>query len=431
MLGTRGVMDRCFHLRLKLWTLLALWSAGTICQTAADPRLQCINDFIFTINCSLKVASENASQVYWLFIKAHDGEEWCHMTEVDGGHFCSINTSSLVPEDYDYAVPLDDTQEFNIFLCSSNVSSTCSLLIKEYTPQTNIKPNAPCCLRLSHNAAHYHFTWRSTYEGYSDHTALTRNMLYQLRYYTRGPESNISSHEMTTESLNCKVRDEILIPGAEYGAQVRSSPNQVSYQGQWSDWSSEIHWKTEPAGRAVTSAPLLSGLRLEFLGAMVLLLLLPVACVKMWRRHAYIPTPAPYFHTLYNDYHGDFKSWVVTGDQTADALKREEVLRIDTLTRYEEVQEEEPRPRSPQQMRQEAMYSNIPHPGFDSSLLGAPYAVSTAAPAEEGPRCWVCSKVLERGAPLYSNEYCTLKAFHQSHSCSGVAAAPPHAEYEN
>lgn len=32
-LGTLGVMDPCFHLRLKLWTLWALWSAGTICQT--------------------------------------------------------------------------------------------------------------------------------------------------------------------------------------------------------------------------------------------------------------------------------------------------------------------------------------------------------------------------------------------------------------
>lgn len=115
---------------------------------------------------------------------------------------------------------------------------------------------------------------------------------------------------------------------------------------------------------------------------------------------------------------------MVTGDQTADALKGEEVLHIDTLTKYEDVQEEEPRPRSPQQKRQEATYSNIPHPGCDSSLLGAPYAVSTAAPAEDGLQCWMC-------APLYSNEYCTLRAFHQSHSCSGAAAAPPHAEYEN
>lgn len=100
------------------------------------------------------------------------------------------------------------------------------------------------------------------------------------------------------------MRDEILIPGAEYGARVRAGPNQAHYQGQWSDWSSEIHWKTEPAQHgkssleavkrgiryrsrasfaftAAVSDPLLSGLRLEFLGAMVLLLLLPVACVKM------------------------------------------------------------------------------------------------------------------------------------------------------
>lgn len=67
------------------------------------------------------------------------------MTEVDGGHFCSVNISSLLSKDYDYAVPLDDTQEFNIFLCSSNVSSTCSLLIKEYTPQTNSRERLVLC----------------------------------------------------------------------------------------------------------------------------------------------------------------------------------------------------------------------------------------------------------------------------------------------
>lgn len=37
--------------------------------SAADPRLQCNNDYLFIINCSLNVASENTSEVYWLFIR--------------------------------------------------------------------------------------------------------------------------------------------------------------------------------------------------------------------------------------------------------------------------------------------------------------------------------------------------------------------------
>lgn len=111
-----------------------------------------------------------------------------------------------------------------------------------------------------------------------------------------------------------------------------------------------------------------------------------------------------------------------------DGLKAEEMLQIDTFTKCVDVQELGPRPQTPQ----EAVYSNIPHPGCDSSLLGEPYAVSTAAPAQRNSGCWMCGKqALESGAPLYSNEYCTLSAFHQSHGCSRAPVTEQHADYQN
>lgn len=54
-----------------------------------------------------------------------------------------------------------------------------------------VKPNAPCCLTVSHDFSRHNFTWKSTYEEYSRFTALTDNMKFQLHYYKRGGEQNV------------------------------------------------------------------------------------------------------------------------------------------------------------------------------------------------------------------------------------------------
>lgn len=53
--------------------------------------------------------------------------------------------------------------------------------------------------------------------------------------------------KITTESKNYSVDDEMLEPNGEYAAKVRSSPNGVNYKGEWSAWSPEVHWRTQPA----------------------------------------------------------------------------------------------------------------------------------------------------------------------------------------
>lgn len=141
--------------------------------SAADPLLQCNNDYLFIINCSLNVALENTSEVNWLFIRDYSQwgsssltrihyrchivwplrisffpmcrRTWCRMTKVDNGQFCSINIHSLVSDDYQYVDPLNDSQVFEIFLCTSNVFNTCRLLIEEYSPESHSREPVGLC----------------------------------------------------------------------------------------------------------------------------------------------------------------------------------------------------------------------------------------------------------------------------------------------
>lgn len=41
------------------------------------------------------------------------------------------------------------------------------------------------------------------------------------------------------------MNNENFEPDTEYTVNVRSIPNQQQFQGQWSEWASEVHWRTE------------------------------------------------------------------------------------------------------------------------------------------------------------------------------------------
>lgn len=51
--------------------------------------------------------------------------------------------------------------------------------------------------------------------------------------------------KITVYSTNFSMARQKLAPGTEYAARVRSSPDQANYGGEWSAWSSEIHWRTQ------------------------------------------------------------------------------------------------------------------------------------------------------------------------------------------
>ncbi|KAM9336625.1 interleukin-21 receptor [Symphorus nematophorus] len=444
-------MDWCSPPRLKLLlTMFLHLSTNVVClhgnpATGVDYNLRCVNDYLVTINCSLSFApsedtSDNNSSYSLIFQDTTEPKKFvCMLTNRDGDYFCSIKTSAPVPDEEYYLYTFSDLNSYDISLChnQNNESETCDFL-GEYEPVTNIKPNPPCCLTVSHNSSQYHFTWKSTYEKYAASTDLIAYLQYQLHYYKRGDTHKVKSRIINTDSLNYSVDDLQFEADTVYAARVRSSPNEVHYEGQWSTWSSEVHWKMEAVLIDPPSHTFVSGLGKVFILLCVVVPLALLICygpVKKWRRGTFIPTPAPYFDTLYNDCQGDFKSWVVTQVKTADMLKAEETLQIDTLIKCVDNQEEECQPQFHHKLIEGSTYSNISDPGCDTSLLGIPYAVSTMAPLsttgsslksltlssqpgspEEGDSgCWLCSHTsLEREPPFYCNEYCTLSAFQQT-----------------
>ncbi|KAM4524796.1 interleukin-21 receptor [Odontesthes bonariensis] len=409
--------------------------------TGENLHLHCVNDFLFTINCSLNMTpSENTSfgnSSHWLtFNETFEQETFvCELTNTTEGYFCSTTTSTDGPDDLDTFMDMD---AYEISLCRSKDegSYTCELLDDDYTPVTNIKPNAPCCLTISHNSSQHHFIWKSTYEKYSHVNGLMDNLQYQLHFYKTGDKHKVVTHDIKTDSKKYSVDDEKFEPDTTYAARVRSSPNMAHYMGQWSEWSFEVSWRTEPAEKGFPTNMFAFELRVVFGAlsvAVILMSLLCYASVKKWRRVTYIPTPAPYFHTLYTDCQGDFKSWVITQENTAGMLKAEETLQINTLIKCVDIQHMCP-PVFQQQTMDGSEYRNIPGPPYNADLQGLLYTdmgllsaqgssvetlpvCSQSGSLAEDSGCWLSSdSSLEKEPRWYRNDYCTLSRFQHSGS---------------
>lgn len=299
----------------------------------------------------------------------------------------------------------------------------------------SVKPNAPCCLTLNQSSSRQHFSWKSTYDP---ETAFAENLKYQLRINKRGHSHNWTARDINTDHTTFTLEDDKFIPDSEYVAKVRSSPNQAFYKGQWSAWSSVVHWRTDPAVDE-TTAPVFKPLKvlIPLCVLVPFILFLCFVPIKKWKQSVFIPTPEPYFQTLYSDCHGDFKSWVIIKENTMNVPKTENTSQIDKLTKCADIHEVD------SCVIENSGYNNV-ESGFkvDSSRepvdsvvpLGIPFTVSpsvlplsagscmstdlylqSGSPSEGDSGCWLSSDLsLEKGHPWYCNDYCTLSTFQQS-----------------
>ncbi|XP_005803336.2 interleukin-21 receptor-like [Xiphophorus maculatus] len=438
-------MERRPPLRMKLLILTLLRSTWLLGDPAADAdyNLDCVNDYLFTLNCSLNASPAASNKTYWLKVTSDlDQTEYkCLLKNTTAGFFCSLDRS-LRPDD-DETERFSDDEYFEISLCE-NHKEICELLEENYEPELHIKPSAPCCLEVSHNSTRHHFTWKSTYESYTD-TALGEYLMYQLQVHKMANKHRLKARNISITTTHF-VEDQHFEPGTEYAAQVRSSPNQRHYQGQWSDWSSAVQWRTEPAADVFKENGFIFNLPVTFglLCALVVLVLVCYGSVRKWKRSTFIPTPAPYFHSLYKDCQGDFKSWVVTQENAADVLKPEEALRIDSLVECMPVQDFQFH-QYPAQFQQHFMenrvYSNMSSVdvlsmresvcGCAAPLLDQRGSVNilsgycqSCSPAQDSG-CWLCSDTsLEKESSWYCNQYCTLSCLQQA----GCGAAGCHGD---
>ncbi|KAM9837497.1 interleukin-21 receptor isoform 1-T1 [Aulostomus maculatus] len=395
--------------------------------------LNCVNDYVVTINCSLSITASRHCR-YWLTFTHlyRDQTNECMLVNTDGHYFCSVTITSLDEDDYDYTT-LVDTDVFAISLCKNLTGRSCKQLDGGYKPVEHIKPKSPCCLTVHHNQSQHRFTWKSTYEDIP-FSSLKNSLQYQLLFYQT--HHNVTQSDIITNNAAYSQDDDDdnhLVPDTDYTARVRSRPVGTFYKGQWSGWSSEVHWRTEAPVSYPPVHEFVSRLGIKVLIPLcVVALLLVIFCyaqVKKWRKSAFIPTPAPYFQTLYSECQGDFKSWVDARANTTEVPQPEETFHIETLTKFLDAQEGDCPPQGHRGPLEGSMYTNINGPVCDSFLLGTPYAVTTisplstagssktlsfqsGSPAEGDSGCWLCSDTsTTRDPPWYCNEYCTLSSF--------------------
>ncbi|XP_061912745.1 cytokine receptor common subunit beta [Entelurus aequoreus] len=317
----------------------------------------------------------------------------CMLSNTSGGFYsCSVSTNTT---DSSRPECLKDYDFFLISLCGkrSDGAETCEMLDGRYKAASNITPNAPCCLTARHNSSQYHFAWKHTYE--KCFSTFKKHLTYQLRFYKRQDKHGII-HDINIDTLYSSVNDSLLVADTEYAAKVRSKPGAPPFFGDWSDWSSEVHWRT-PSNQAGFLKVFIT------LGVMAtLVLLLCCALFEKWRRGAFIPTPVLYCQ-------GDFRNWADTQTNTTAMLKPEEMLHIDSLTSKEVHREERP------SQNKRTTYENIGDPECDATPVGdkvrttpstnlSPFQDKTgfnSVPPTEGDSSWYC------------HEYCTLSTFQQ------------------
>ncbi|CAL9698956.1 unnamed protein product [Knipowitschia caucasica] len=388
--------------------LLLLLSSGIVHMSDLNYNLTCFNDYVSTLHCTLEGRQLTNTNDTFLKLREADEESvdiLCPLSLQMDRLFCSA----------DVPIGFLDTDEYAISLCHHDVE-TCELLMDDYYPADMIKPKTPGNLAVSFNSSLCIFSWKSNYENYRSRN-LYNELRFELLFHERGQGFNETSHLIIDQKTTATVRD-VCSPGSECVAKIRSCPNSQTYRGVWSDWSTEIYWK-KPL--LVKEVPLVFYLEKVIIPVCVLVPCLFVLCfipLKKWRRTIFIPTPAPYFYTLYNDFQGDFKSWVVM-EKNLELPKTEPTLHIDNMIECEDVCAAAPCDHS-------GVYANMSQTEPDQTLgLDSATASCTSAehcclspqsrsPAEDSG-CWLSSdQTLGTGPSWYCNNYCTLSTFQQT-----------------
>ncbi|KAL0984314.1 hypothetical protein UPYG_G00139830 [Umbra pygmaea] len=425
---------------LLLLTLVLLYSMnclnGNYTTTGPKYSLDCVNDYLYTIYCSLSILPEEThtpQTSYWLvfmysYIGAQSPKFHCVLTKMDDIYSCRLDTykQAAVID----AGPFYDILTFNISLYhkGSDGHTSVTLLDEEYMPRKHIKPNAPFNLTVTRMSNQYCITWMSIYEDYLSINLLNEYLKYEVMFKQSG--HNDKSLEVRNTTI-LSVSDDYFEPHTEYSVKVRCIPNQVHYKGQWSEWTPATRWKTD-AIRLVAELPKntpFSAMFCLLIPVMIILCSIPIIRLK---KNTFIPTPATYFESLYSNCDGDFQSWVVTPDYNAELLKTEETLRIDILTEASTVLEASTL-QGQDHVFQECPVNNLSKPTAEAFFFGLPYAVSLGPPLR-APRsplqslslsepesnievdsgCWLHSTgSLEQESAWYRNElnnrdYCML-----------------------
>ncbi|XP_023647456.1 interleukin-21 receptor isoform X2 [Paramormyrops kingsleyae] len=370
-------------------------------------EISCVNDYLFTITCTVRISkgSDHIRNIsYWLEFQHYGKIFNCSLAKILDNYQCTLQS----PERF------IDTEHFVIKLWDNLRTA---MLENRYKPAKHIKPVAPCNLSVHWFPGGYNFTWQNSYEKIQPRVFLIRYLKYRLWYYRSGDSDDVTKIELFEKLV--QVEDLRLEPDTEYIAKVSSSPISNHYCGQWSDWSPAVRWRTYK--RQGNGALLLVGLAACAAIAIMLFLFFRLKPRLNLKKYFSVPTPEPFFQSLYNKYKGDFKSWVMSQGNLGRPLNIEEPLKLDTLVVAPPIDHKESYILPPLQHTQ--TYTTYVNPlvntyGIDpqDSLFSVPFLMPELSV--------IVGSVLKHTGPDvgdsrfgdlqcstgYSNNYCTLTA---------------------
>ncbi|XP_078414554.1 uncharacterized protein LOC144690686 [Cetorhinus maximus] len=203
-------------------------------------------------------------------------------------------------------------QNFRLVLESNiqaNTSYSCTT--ETFRPCQNIQLKAPRQLSVTVNSTtrKVSITWQN------DAVTFLKNSLeHELEYWKKKTKEDVKVKRNVNDIRHLVIEETELEPDSNYKARVRSKPlENLTYNGSWSTWSSEIEWKTNPA---VDSPSKQSSLLFVLLAPLSLVVIIFVFLYFRIHTHVvnkvwiHVPNPATFFQPLYSEHNGNFKEWI-------------------------------------------------------------------------------------------------------------------------
>ncbi|KAI7792362.1 interleukin-4 receptor subunit alpha [Triplophysa rosa] len=328
-------------------------------------RLECLNDYISTVSCSLNISEFPGNvSAYRLKFSSIDEHENCTLTVREQSLVCVLDFSPVI---------FSDVDSYSIFLGSRYHDNSISVLLDgDYEPKEHVRPLAPCNLSLIWNKDGAVVQWQS---GYNPKRLIIKHLQYQLSIDSRHAEIylvTVRDHKVFVEECRFK-------PHTNYTVRVRTQPNQGHYKGVWSEWSPPLYWSSGNIHQVAQESSF---------HMITYLLLVPVSLVLLLcisysrcRKQEYVPSPAPYFR----DWDRDVQIHSLLSGKMRDVMQGDEALHIDIVTENDDT--------PPKQMTDE--HESTP----PQSPVGS----------EVDSGCWIRDVMAtERGSITCSEDYCTL-----------------------
>ncbi|NXA94956.1 IL3RB protein, partial [Melanocharis versteri] len=206
--------------------------------------LKCYNDYKSQVTCTWMEHSEAHDLIGMILYQRND-------IKMEKDMFCKRQTENYLretPDVYVHWVCRNTINYFGIGVEDIYGFKTNKVLQAELDVDLfqNVQPLPPQNLSVSSmTSGNFLLTWRTADGSHGLGNALEFEVTYKRKWESWEEAASL----LLSSTTRCSLSHEDLVPGSSYVARVRARPQQASgFSGQYSEWSTEVSWKTPEGG---------------------------------------------------------------------------------------------------------------------------------------------------------------------------------------